>query len=138
MHKPALLCLALSCGALAQEDADLRFLTDYAQTRAWQLGRPTSIRVTPDGSAVLFLRAPPRNPELRLFSFDVKTARVRELITPEQVLGGAGEQVSPEEAARRERMRVTSRGFTSYDLSQDGKLVMVTISGRAFVLPLVG
>src|SRR5919201_47844 len=138
MHKAALLCLALSSSALAQEDADLRFLTDYAQTRAWQLGRPTSIRVTPDGSAVLFLRALPRNPELRLYSFDVKTARVRELITPEQVLGGAGEQVSPEEAARRERMRVTSRGFTSYDLSQNGKLVMVTISGRAFVLPLVG
>src|SRR5205814_6725309 len=138
MHKAALLCLALSSSALAQEDADLRFLTDYAQTRAWQLGRPTSIRVTPDGSAALFLRALPRNPELRLFSFDVKTARVRELVTPEQVLGGAAEQLSPEEAARRERMRVTSRGFTSYGLSQDGNLLMVTISGRAFVLPVSG
>src|ERR671936_2674173 len=138
MHKAALLCLALSSSALAQEDPDLRFLTDYAETRAWQLGRPASIRETPDGSTVLFLRALPRNPELRLFAFDVKTARVRELVTPEQVLGGAGEQLSPEEAARRERMRVTSRGFTSYELSQDGKLVMVTISGRAFILPLAG
>src|SRR5918911_1700626 len=138
MHKAALLCFALASGALAQEDPDLRFLTDYTQTRAWQLGRPTSVRVTPDGSAVLFLRALPRNPELRLFAFDVKTAQVRELVTPEQVLGGAGEQLSPEEAARRERMRVTSRGFTSYDLSQDGKLVMVAISGRAFVLPIAG
>ena len=139
MHKiTVLLSLALCFSARAQEDADLRFLTDYAQTRAWQLGRPTSIRVTPDGSAALFLRALPRNPELRLFSFDVKTARVRELVTPEQVLGGAGEQLSPEEAARRERMRVTSRGFTSYGLSQDGNLLMVTISGRAFVLPVSG
>src|SRR5438067_3203691 len=138
MHKAALLCLALSSSALAQEDADLRFLTDYAQTRAWQLGRPTSIRVTPEGSAVLFVRALPRNPELRLFAMEVKTAQVRELVTPEQVLGGTGEQLSPEEAARRERMRVTSRGFTSYGLSHDGKLLMVTISGRAFVLPVSG
>ncbi|HYZ89424.1 MAG TPA: DPP IV N-terminal domain-containing protein, partial [Myxococcales bacterium] len=139
MHRIALaLGLALAFGARAQEDADLRFLTDYAQTRAWQLGRPTSIRVTPDGGTVLLLRALPRNPELRLFAFDVKTAQVRELVTPEQVLGGAGEQLSPEEAARRERMRVTSRGFTSYDLSHDGKLLMVTISGRAFVLPVAG
>jgi dipeptidyl-peptidase 4 len=139
MHRIALaLGLALSFGAWAEEDADLRFLTDYAQTRTWQLGRPTSIRVTPDGGTVLFLRALPRNPELRLFAFDVKAAQVRELVTPEQVLGGAGEQLSPEEAARRERMRVTSRGFTSYDLSQDGKLLMVTISGRAFVLPVAG
>src|SRR5919204_616244 len=105
MHKAALLCLALSSGALAQEDPDLRFLTDYAETRAWQLGRPASVRVTPDGSTVLFLRALPRNPELRLFAFDVKTARVRELVTPEQVLGGAGEQLSPGGAARSCRSR---------------------------------
>jgi dipeptidyl-peptidase-4 len=96
------------------------------------------VRVTPDGSTVLFLRALPRTPELRLFAFDVKTARTRELVTPEQVLGGADEQLSLEEAARRERMRVTSRGFTSYDLSLDGKLVMVAISGWAFVLPIAG
>src|SRR5947209_16370542 len=134
MHRAALLlCLALPFAAPAQEDPDFQFLQSLTQTRAWQLGRPTSIRVTPDGSAVLFLRALPRNPELRLFSFDVTSAQVRELVTPEQVLGGAGEQLSPEEAARRERMRVTSRGFTSYDLSQDGKLLLVTISGRAFV-----
>jgi dipeptidyl-peptidase 4 len=139
MHKLALaLALALPLGARAQDDKDLRFLTDFAQTRAWQLGRPASIRVTPDGGTVLFLRALPRNPELRLFAFDVKTAQVRELVTPEQLLGGAGEQLSPEEAARRERMRVTSRGFTSYDLAHDGKLLMVTISGRAFVLPVSG
>jgi dipeptidyl-peptidase 4 len=139
MHRTALLlCLALPFAAPAQEDPDFQFLQSLTQTRFWELGRPTSIRVTPDGSAVLFLRALPRKPEMRLFSFDVKTAQARELITPEQVLGGAAEELSPEEAARRERMRVTSRGFTSYDLSHDGKLLMVTISGRAFVLPVSG
>ncbi len=137
MHRTTLLlCLALSFAAPAQEDPDFQFLQSLTQTRYWDLGRPTSIRVTPDGSAVLFLRALPRKPEMRLFSFDLKTARARELITPEQVLGGAPEELSPEEAARRERMRVTSRGFTSYDLSEDGSKVLVTLSGRAYLVPV--
>ena len=139
MHRTALLlCLALPFSAPAQEDPDFQFLQSLTQTRYWQLGRPTSIRVTPDGSAVLFLRGLPRKPEMRLFAFDVKSAQVRELITPEQVLGGAAEQLSPEEAARRERMRVTSRGFTSYELSEDGQQVLVTLSGRAYLVPVSG
>ena len=139
MHRTALLlCLALPFSAPAQEDADFQFLQSLTQTRHWELGRPTAIRVTPDGSAVLFLRALPRKPEMRLFAFDVKTAQARELITPEQVLGGSAEQLSPEEAARRERMRVTSRGFTSYEISEDGKQVLVTLSGRAYLVPVSG
>ncbi len=68
MHRTALLlCLALSFAAPAQEDPDFQFLQSLTQTRYWDLGRPTSIRVTPDGSAVLFLRALPRKPEMRLF-----------------------------------------------------------------------
>src|SRR2546428_758386 len=139
MHRAALLlCLALPFAAPAQEDPDFQFLQSLTQTRYWDLGRPTSIRVTPDGSAVLFLRALPRKPELPLFSFGGKGAQTRELIPPEEVLGGAGEELSPAEAARRERMRVTSRGFTSYDLSEDGRTVLVTLSGRAYVVPVAG
>ena len=124
--------------ALLAADADLQFLKDLAETRSWRLGRPTSVRVTPDGSRVLFFRTPGRKPENRLYSFDVKTAQVRELITPEEVLKGSEEQLSAEERARRERMRVTLRGFTSTDLSEDGALALVTLSGHAYVLPTAG
>ena len=121
-----------------EDDADLQFLRDLTETRSFRLGRPGSVQVTPDGSTVLFLRGLPRKPELRLFAMDVKTAQVRELVTPEQVLNGAQEQISAEEKARRERMRVTTRGFTSYDLSHDGTQVLVTLSGHAYVVPLGG
>jgi dipeptidyl-peptidase-4 len=48
------------------------------------------------------------------------------------VLQGAEENLSPEEKARRERMRVTARGFASFQLSEDGTLVLVSLSGKLF------
>src|SRR5262245_32584668 len=90
-----------------QEDADLQFLRDLAQTRSYRLGKPTSATPLPDGSQVLFLRASARKPQMRLYAFDVASGSLRELITPEQVTGGAAEQLSAEEKARRERMRVS-------------------------------
>jgi len=131
--------LAIAIALLAATaEKDLQFLKDLAETRSWRLGRPTSVRVTPDGSRVLFLRTPPRSPESRLYSFDVATGQLRELIKPEEVLKGGEEQLTPEERSRRERMRVTLRGFTSFDLSDDGSLVLVSLSGRAYAVPAAG
>jgi dipeptidyl-peptidase 4 len=125
----------------SQEQArskDLAFLENLTQTRGFRLGRPTAVQLTPDGSTALFLRGLARSPELRLYAFDVKTGAVREVITPEQVLGGKKEVLSDAEKAQRERMRVSVRGFTSYDLSHDGSQVLVSLSGRAYLVPLSG
>ena len=130
--------IALLALVAALTDADLKFLRDFSETRGFRLGRPSAVQVTPDGSAALFLRSPPRDPQMRLYSFDLATGVTRELITPEQVLKGAQESLSPEERARRERMRVTVRGFTSFDLSRDGSRALVTLSGHAYVLPAAG
>src|SRR5689334_11942519 len=108
---------------------DNNFLRDYAETRGFMLGRPVKARPTPDGKAVLFLRAQARVPKLRLYEFDVATGRTRELLTPEAVLKGAEERLSPEEKARRERQRVSVGGFTDFQLSRDGSLVLVSLSG---------
>src|SRR5690349_22149462 len=108
----ALLCAALAAGATTAHDRDLDFLRSYVQTHGWALGRPAKISVLPDGSAVLFLRGEARKAENRLYRFDVATGQVGELITPEQVVGSEPEQLSAEERARRERMRITDRGFT--------------------------
>jgi dipeptidyl-peptidase-4 len=120
----------------SQQDADLQFLRDIAQTRSYRLGKPTMANPLPDGSRVLFLRAEARKAQLRLYSFDVASGAVRELITPEQVTGGAAESLSPEEKARRERMRVSVGGFTSYSLSHDGSKVLVSLSGKVYVVTI--
>ncbi len=148
MRRPLLAALLLtfapgpaSAQAQAQSqapDADLTFLKDLGETRGWRLGTPTSVKITPDGATVIFLRSPPRSPVRGLFAMDVATGQVRELVTTDQILKGAAETLSPAERALRERKRVTARGFTEYDLSRDGKQLLVQLSGRAYVVPVAG
>ena len=54
--------------------------------RVGLLGRPVRPKITPDGKAVLFLRAQARVAKLRLYEFDVASGKTRELLTPEMVL----------------------------------------------------
>jgi dipeptidyl-peptidase-4 len=118
---------------VSRRDADPQFLRAFAETRAFMLGRPSRIQLTPDGSAVLFLRSPPRDPTLGLYQFTVATGETRPLVTPAQLLGGAAEQLSEAEKARRERQRITERGFTSFLLSPDGGQVLLPLSGSLFL-----
>lgn len=113
---------------------DNTFLRDYAVTRGFRLGRPVNPQVTPAGDAVLFLRSGPRSAQQGLFSFNLETKTTRELITVESLTGGGEEGLSPAEQARRERMRVTTRGFTSFQISDDGASVLVPLGGRLFVV----
>src|SRR5436190_23645985 len=106
------------------------FLRAFAETRGYLLGRPTRLAPTPDGRAVLFLRSPPRAPDQGLYELDLATGVERELITPDEVLGGAAEELSAEEQARRERQRITDRGFTWFALAPDGGRVLLALGGR--------
>ena len=110
------------------------FLRAFAETRAFLLGRPGRTQVTPDGQAVLFLRSPPRDPTLGLYELDVATGETRELVTPAALVPGGQEDLSDEEKARRERMRVTERGFTWFALSPDGAQVLLPFSGGLWLL----
>jgi dipeptidyl-peptidase-4 len=110
------------------------FLRDLAETRAFLLGRPVKATPTPDGKAVLFLRGQARSSRLSLFEFDVAASRTRELLTPEQLLKGAEEKLSPEEKARRERQRVSVGGFAGFHLSPDGALILLSLSGKLYTV----
>jgi dipeptidyl-peptidase-4 len=109
------------------------FLSDYAVTRGFSLGRPVRPRPTPGGDAVLFLRSEARSAQLKLYEWDTTSGKTRELLTPTQLLGGGQEQLSAQEKARRERQRVSATGITSFELASDGKRVLVSLSGRLFV-----
>jgi dipeptidyl-peptidase 4 len=128
--------LAYLATPLSAKDPSLAtsYLRDHAETRGFMLGRPVKARPTPDGSAVVFLRAQPRVAVLGLYEFDVATGATREIATPEQILGAVAEDLSPEEKARRERQRISVGGFTDFQLSDDGALILVSLSGKLYII----
>ena len=137
MHRLLLLTLLLPSTLLASPPSEPQrdpFLAQYALTRRFTSGRPVQPEITPDDKTILFLRGQPTANKQALFAFDVATATTTELLTPEAILKGAEETLSAAEKARRERMRVSSRGFSGYQLSEDGAQILVTLSGKAYVV----
>ncbi|MFN9994145.1 MAG: DPP IV N-terminal domain-containing protein, partial [Phycisphaerales bacterium] len=110
------------------------FLDAYARTYRFTLGRPKAVKPSPDGKSVFFLRSPGRSFVQDLYEFDLSSGKERVLLTADAILGGGEENLSAEEKARRERMRMTSRGIAAYDLSDDGAKILVPLSGRLFIV----
>ena len=127
--------LALTMGAscLAQASDDDSFLNQYASTYHFSLGQPTAFQISDKGDAVLYLRSGPRSFVRDLYEFDVATGNERLLTSADTLLGGAAEQLSAEELARRERTRSAVRGIASFEIARDGQQVLVPLSGSLYV-----
>ena len=129
-------CASQAPVAIATAPASDRgeFLRDWAETQGYSLGLPVAATPTPDGKQVLFLRSGARDRVRRLYELDLASGQERELITPEALLGGGEEKLSAAEKALRERMRLTAKGFASFELSRDGQRVILPLSGRLYAL----
>lgn len=117
--------------ASAPQDA---FLREYAETYRYSLGRATSFRLTEAGDAVLFARSGPRSFVRSLYQLDVASGQETLLASAEQLLSGGVEQLTPEELARRERMRSAARGIADYALDRSGRQVLLALSGSLYLL----
>jgi dipeptidyl-peptidase-4 len=113
--------------------ADPTFLKTLAETRNFRLGTPKNVVPTRDGKSVIFLRSEARKGKQQLFETDLATGQTRVLLAPEDVTKGE-ETLSPEEKARRERLRIAATGFTSFVLDESETRILLPISGRLFVL----
>ena len=125
---------AVSVVAAEPESADLHYFRELVETRNYSLGQPVSPQITPDGKTVVFLRGGARDPVLRLYEFTIADSSLREILTPEKLLQGGEEKLSPEEKSRRERERQSLRGFTSFELSKDGGKILVALSSKLYVI----
>jgi dipeptidyl-peptidase-4 len=72
--------------------------------------------------------------EQRLYEWNLLTGQTQELLAPADVLKKGEEKPSPEEKARRERMRINVGGFTDFQLSEDGQRVLVSLSDKLYVV----
>jgi dipeptidyl-peptidase-4 len=113
---------------------DPQFLEQYTATLRFTLGTPQAIQAVAGGRSVLFLRSGPRSLVRDLYELDVQSGQERLLASAERLLGGGEERLTPEEKARRERVRLTARGIANYGLPDDGARVLVPLSGRLFVI----
>ncbi|MEM6456186.1 MAG: DPP IV N-terminal domain-containing protein [Acidobacteriota bacterium] len=114
-------------------DADLPLR--FARTDGFRRGRPTAIRIAPDGHAVFFLRSAPRAPERSLYVFDPADGASRVLLRADDLLGGdAAGDLSAEAWALRERLRLTDTGIVAYGFDAAGGRMLIPLGARLFLV----
>ncbi|MEV4437999.1 alpha/beta fold hydrolase [Streptomyces sp. NPDC049577] len=119
--------------------AQLSFPRQYARTQRFSLGAPRAFTVSPDGSRVVFLRSRGGTDRTGvLWVLDLDSGREYPAADPAVLLGGADEELSAEERARRERTREGSAGVVGYAVDATAELAAFSLSGRLFVAELRG
>src|SRR5256885_7904279 len=108
-------------------------LADAGATFNFRLGVPTPLAIIRDG-AVLFRRTPPRDFAADLYELDTRTGAIKTLASVADLLGTGEEHLSDAEKARRERTRTATRGVVDIDVSDDGRIVMVPLGGKLYLI----
>lgn len=141
---------AMSPGTPGSDPAQLlnrpdTFPRQYARTRRFSLGEPRGFHVAPDGRRIAFLRSGSGSDSVnRLYVLERSgqgTWIERCVFDPSAdaaTLGADSVALTPEERARRERMRETSSGITSYDIDKQCTIAVFALGGFLHTINLVG
>ncbi|MFJ8635974.1 prolyl oligopeptidase family serine peptidase [Streptomyces sp. NPDC093568] len=109
----------------------------HARTQRFTLGAPRAFAVSPDGSRVVFLRSTSgTDPASSLWVLDTASGEERVAADPRALLGGASEDLSQEERARRERSREGGAGIVAHATDNAVELASFALSGRLFTAEL--
>lgn len=109
----------------------------HARTQRFTLGAPRAFTVAPDGSRVAFLRSGSGADRANsLWVLDLPEGGERLAADPGALLGGASEELSAQERARRERSREGGAGIVGYATDATVELASFALSGRLFTAEL--
>ncbi|MFF9123636.1 alpha/beta fold hydrolase [Streptomyces sp. NPDC014889] len=109
----------------------------HARTQRFTLGAPRAFTVAPDASRVVFLRSGSGTDRANsLWVLDLGDGAERVAADPRALLGGASEDLSAEERARRERSREGGAGIVGYATDTAAELASFALSGRLFTAEL--
>ena len=120
---------------------EISFPRQHSRTQRFTLGAPRSFTVSPDGRRVVFLRSAggaERANLLQVLDLPVEGApSERVAADPAALLGAGGEELTPEERARRERSRESSSGVVGYATDAEVTAAAFALSGRLFLADLL-
>jgi dipeptidyl-peptidase 4 len=112
------------------------FPQQQARTQRFTLGTPRTFGISPDGNRITFLRTKSGDdPVTCLWEADAATGTER-LVADPRALGAGEENLSPEERARRERIRETAGGIVSYATDARRAVAVFALSGQVYVARL--
>lgn len=131
----SLLFLLLALGALPVIAAETLTIDRLFEDPALSGPAPRLLKLSPDGKRVTFLRGKSDNQTVfDLWEYHVPSKQTRLLVDSASLTGGAEEQLSDAEKARRERMRIAgTSGIVEYQWSADGKQLLFPIAGSLYV-----
>jgi len=98
---------------------------------------PSGVEISPDSSRVTFLKGKETDPyQMDLWEFNLADEDMRLLVDSATLIDGE-ENLSEEELARRERLRIVGRrGIVNYQFSPDGKRLLFPLSGDLYLYDL--
>jgi dipeptidyl-peptidase-4 len=133
MRNAVMLALLLATPAAGAELTLERLFADPALDGP----TPRSLRLSPDGTRVTYLQGKETDQfQLDLWELDTGDGSRRLLVDSSRLVDDEGE-LSQEEKARRERLRIAAlRGIVSYDFSRDGKRLLFPIGGDLYLYDL--
>ncbi len=101
------------------------------------MGVPRDFAVAGEGSQVLFLRSSgPNDPVNALWALDTSTGAERVVVDPRELAKDVDGEIPAAERARRERVRESAAGITSYTTSNAGLKAAFPLGGELFVADL--
>src|SRR5919199_6601378 len=93
---------------------------------------PGGLALSPNDKLITYLFSPDQSLTRELYAFDPTAGEQQPLIVPEG--GGTTEEnVSLEEALRRERQRLLELGVTQYAWAEDRNRILVPLQGSIYV-----
>src|SRR5688500_5489978 len=115
--------------------SEVSFPRQAARTLRFMLGVPRSFRIGRDGRRVLFLRSKSGTDRVTcLWQLDLDSMTEELIADPADLLGGAGESLSPEERALRERTREAAAGIVDFNTDAEMTKVCFMLSGSPWLL----
>ena len=113
------------------------FPRQYARTQRLTLGEPRTFTIAPDQTRVVFTRSlSGSDPVNTLWVLDTQTGDEREILNP-HALGSTIGDLTPEELRRRERLRESASGITSYSCDEDVTSAVTIIGGQIVVVNIL-